>query len=148
MKDKTYLFHLFFLLFSPPLLAQNSFDVKHIKGTMEKATFWQLENPKNKDYDWTNGAFYAGIFAAYETTRNEAIFQALLDMGQRVDWRPGLRLTHADDHAICQTYIDVARVLEERGENTWRIMNHTRVVLEDFIEFEYAQRERRDSITW
>lgn len=91
-------------LSAAPLLAQPAFNVEHIKSTMEKATFWQLEHPKHKDYDWTNGAFYAGVFAAYKTTQNEDIFQALLDRGQRVDWRPGLRLTHADDHAICQTY--------------------------------------------
>ena len=148
MKKCIYLFNLMLLLWGPPLPAQHAFDVEHIKSTLDKATFWQLSNPKHKDYDWTNGAFYAGAFAAYETTQNEDIFNALLEMGDRVDWRPGLRLTHADDHAICQTYIDMARVLEERGENTWRMMRPTRLVLEDFIEFEYVQRERRDSITW
>ena len=28
---------------------------------------WQLANPKHKLRDWTNGSFYAGVFAAYET---------------------------------------------------------------------------------
>jgi rhamnogalacturonyl hydrolase YesR len=148
MKKSNWLFSLVLLMVASSVDGQSAFDVKNIKATMEKATFWQLAHPKHKDYDWTNGAFYAGVFAAYKTTENEAIFQVLLDMGNRVDWRPGLRLTHADDHAICQTYIDVARVLEERGENTWRMMNPTRVVFEDFVEFEYVQRERRDSITW
>ena len=129
-------------------IAQDAFQTEKIREHMNKATFWQLQNPKHKDYDWTNGAFYAGVFAAYQTTGNEAIFDALLEMGKRIDWRPGLRLTHADDHVICQTFIDVARVLKFRGENTWRMMNPTRVVLEDFIEFDYIQRHRRDVITW
>ena len=44
------------------------FKDSHIKKTMKKALSWQLKNPKHELYDWTNGAFYAGVFAAYETT--------------------------------------------------------------------------------
>ncbi|NQZ76299.1 MAG: glycoside hydrolase family 88 protein, partial [Ekhidna sp.] len=91
------------------VFAQEAFEVASIKKTMEKATFWQLKNPKHKTYDWTNGAFYAGVFASYETTKNEKIFDAMVENFNAIDWRPGLRLTHADDHVISQTYIDMAR---------------------------------------
>ena len=130
--------------------AQSPFKIKNIKKTMEKATFWQLNNPKHKTYDWTNGAFYAGVFASYETTKNEKIFKTMLADFDKVDWRPGLRLTHADDHAISQTYIDMARVLEAKGENAWKQMNPTRVMFEDFIDFDYVSRDKRkrDVITW
>lgn len=86
------------------------FKDSHIKKTMKKALDWQLKNPKHELYDWTNGAFYAGVFAAWETTGSKKIWKALLEMGEANEWKPGPRLHHADDHAICQTYIDMYRV--------------------------------------
>jgi rhamnogalacturonyl hydrolase YesR len=61
-------------------------------------------------YDWTNGAFYAGVFAAYETTGSKKIWKAMYEMGEANKWKPGPRLHHADDHVICQTYIDMYRI--------------------------------------
>ena len=86
------------------------FKDSYIKKTMKKALDWQLENPKHELYDWTNGAFYAGVFAAYETTGSKKIWKAMYEMGEANQWKPGPRLHHADDHAICQTYIDMYRI--------------------------------------
>lgn len=137
---------IFFL--STGLFAQDAFDIPTIKETMEKATFWQLANPKHKAYDWTNGAFYAGVFAAYETTQNDIILDSIIAMGNRIDWRPGTRLVNADDHAICQTYIDIASVLKERGEEIDAIMAPTRVFLRDFKDHPYVGYKRRHLTTW
>jgi rhamnogalacturonyl hydrolase YesR len=90
------------------------FKDSHIKKTMKKALDWQLKNPNHKLYDWTNGAFYAGVFAAYETTGSKKIWKAMYEMGEANEWKPGPRLQHADDHAICQTYIDMYRVSGEK----------------------------------
>ena len=90
------------------------FKDKTIKKTMKKALDWQLEHPKHELYDWTNGAFYAGVFAAYETTGSKKIWKAMYEMGEANEWKPGPRLHHADDHVICQTYIDMYRVSGEK----------------------------------
>ncbi|MCL1822358.1 MAG: glycoside hydrolase family 88 protein [Prolixibacteraceae bacterium] len=82
----------------------------NIKKTMLKAAEWQLENPRHKLTDWTNGAFYSGIFAAWETTKSPKLMKAMNTMGESNEWKPGTRLHHADDHAICQTYVDLYRV--------------------------------------
>ncbi|WP_340113991.1 glycoside hydrolase family 88/105 protein [Maribellus mangrovi] len=89
------------------------FKDKYIKKTMKRALDWQLEHPKHQLYDWTNGAFYAGVFAAYETLDSKKVWDAMYEMGEANDWKPGPRLHHADDHAICQTYIDMYRVSED-----------------------------------
>ncbi len=86
------------------------FRDSHIKKVMKEAAYWQLKNPKHKDYDWTNGAFYAGVFAAWETTGSPKLLKAMKKMGTLNGWKPGPRLHHADDHVICQTYIDLYRV--------------------------------------
>lgn len=85
------------------------FKAKNIKNTMNVAALWQLENPKHNLYDWTNGAFYAGLYAAWETTGSRKIYKAMVDMGEQNEWKPGPRLHHADDHVICQTYMDLYR---------------------------------------
>ena len=85
-----------------------------IKKTMTKALDWQLEHPNHELYEWHNGAFYAGVFAAWQTTGSKKIWKAMYEMGEANEWKPGPRLHHADDHVICQTYIDMYRVAGEK----------------------------------
>jgi unsaturated rhamnogalacturonyl hydrolase len=91
------------------------FKRKHIKATMLKVTDWQLKHPKHQPNDWTNGAFYAGVVAAYQTTKSKAILDSLMALGERTGWRPWRRYDHADDIAISQTYIDVYRIKKDRN---------------------------------
>ncbi|GEO11827.1 glycosyl hydrolase family 88 [Segetibacter aerophilus] len=90
------------------------FNKNNIKANMLKVTQWQLNNPKHSPTDWTNGAFYAGVVAAYETTKSTLIFDSLMALGERTNWRPGARYDHADDIAISQTYIDLYRMKKDR----------------------------------
>jgi rhamnogalacturonyl hydrolase YesR len=86
------------------------FSPGYIKKTMKTVTDWQLKNPRHDLTDWTNGAFYAGVSAAWKTTKSKKIYQAMMDMGKANNWKPGPRWFHADDIAICQTYVDVYKV--------------------------------------
>jgi rhamnogalacturonyl hydrolase YesR len=87
------------------------FDPDVIKATMNRAAEWQIKHPRHAPNDWTNGAFYAGLFAAWETTRSQTIYDAMMAMGRdSTQWRPYYRWYHADDIAICQTYIDLYRI--------------------------------------
>jgi rhamnogalacturonyl hydrolase YesR len=87
------------------------FQPEQIRATMLKVTEWQLTHPKYEygERDWTHGALYAGVFAAYETTWSKEIFDALLAMGEKTRWLPGKNVYNSDDMAICQTYIDLYR---------------------------------------
>jgi rhamnogalacturonyl hydrolase YesR len=80
-----------------------------IKAVMLKTAKWQLAHPRHAPNDWTNAAFYAGLYAAWETTGSEDLYGALIDMGNTTKWQPHSRWYHADDIAICQTYIDLYR---------------------------------------
>lgn len=104
------------IVFSTTVLAQSAdiFQRKEIERRMLSVARWQLANPKHELYDWTNGAFYAGVFAAYETTKSEEIWDALVSMGEKNSWGPGKRFDHADDIAINQTYLDMYRITKDR----------------------------------
>lgn len=87
---------------------------KNIKARMLKVADWQLKNPKHELTDWTNGAFYAGVFAAYETTKSPELMRAMMEMGEKTGWQIGKRFDHADDIAISQTYVDLYRLKKDR----------------------------------
>lgn len=116
MKNKLILFSILFLVASWTVVAQQTdiFKRKEIERRMLLVAKWQLAHPKHELYDWTNGAFYAGIFAAYETTRSQDLWNAMLQMGERNNWGPGKRFDHADDIVINQTYLDIYRITKDR----------------------------------
>ncbi len=87
---------------------------KDIKARMLKVAEWQLRNPNHELTDWTNGAFYAGVFSAYETTADPTLLAAMMEMGERNGWKPGKRFDHADDIAISQTYVDLYRIKKDK----------------------------------
>ena len=90
------------------------FDKNYIKNIMIQVTDWQLKNPKHTLTDWTNGAFYTGVVAAYETTKSQTILDSLMAMGERNRWLPHNRFDHADDIVISQTYIDLYRLKNDK----------------------------------
>ncbi len=95
------------------------FEKKYIKEVMNKAAEWQIAHPKHRQDDWTNGAFYAGMFAAWETTNSRQIYDAMMAMARDSNqWRPGRRWYHADDHVICQTYVDLYRTENDKKQET------------------------------
>ena len=90
------------------------FNKNYIKKTMIKVVDWQLKNPKHVSTDWTNGAFYTGVMAAYETTKSPKILDSLMAMGNRNKWQPHNRFDHADDIVISQTYVDLYRLKKDK----------------------------------
>lgn len=111
MKKLHLLIFLSFIILPYPTFSQEAiFERDYIEDILNKTAIWQLANPKHELYDWTNGAFYSGIMAAYETTRSKKLLKAAIKMGKENNWEPGKRLRHADDHVIAQTYIDLYRI--------------------------------------
>lgn len=119
------------------------FSKKYIKSVITKATDWQLKNPKHNADDWTNGAFYAGVFAAWETTKSKSIYQAMMDMGNKAQWKPRKGWYHADNVAICQTYIDLYRK-EKRMEMIQPSIDSLKL----FMANPYPGKSKVDVIKW
>jgi unsaturated rhamnogalacturonyl hydrolase len=118
------------------------FKPKFIKDQLLKTTRWQLAHPRHKVTDWTNGAFYSGVFAAYQTTKSKLILDSLLAMGERTHWQPDRRYDHADDIVICQTYLNLYRLKKDR-----RMIAPTLAVVEKF-RTEPGPEVRNNGIAW
>ena len=140
-----FLFLVFLSLMINDVKAQRDkiFSDRYIAKSMKKATFWQLKNPKHEDFGWHNGAFYAGVFAAYETTGSRRIYKALYDMGESIQWNTGKRWYDADDHVIGQTYVSMYRVSKER-----KMIQPLIDTLEVFMKTPYPVRGIRKIALW
>lgn len=102
------------LMFTVFAQEANLFSPDYIKPALLKVADWQFNHSnKKKLNDWTNGAFYAGVFAAYQTTKSETLLDSMIAMGDRMNWMAGKRFDHADDYAISQTYIDLYRIKKD-----------------------------------
>jgi len=77
-----------------------------IAKAMRKVGDWELKRAReNFDQDWTFAALYAGFMAASATLPYAHYEAAMLDAGNKFDWKLGPRLVHADDQATGQTYL-------------------------------------------
>ncbi len=134
-----------FLLTVLSVSGQGDADVfkrSNIEARMLAVAKWQLANPKHKLYDWTSGAFYAGVFAAYETTKSDELMAALMEMGEKNEWKPGPRFDHADDIVINQTYLDLYRLKKDK-----KMLQPTIDVVER-LKKETGNEVAKHGITW
>jgi unsaturated rhamnogalacturonyl hydrolase len=80
-------------------------DTRAILRVMTAAADWQLAHPsEHATWDWTQAAFYTGMMAFVKVTDDRKYLAAMRTMGEKNQWRPGLRPGHADDYAVIATY--------------------------------------------
>jgi unsaturated rhamnogalacturonyl hydrolase len=89
--------------------ADTLFQQKNILKTMERVADWQLNTWKEKgfkykEWDWTNGAGYTGIFDLGQLSKNDAYLKCLVKIGNDLDWNTGPRRQFADDYCVGQTF--------------------------------------------
>lgn len=95
---------------------------RSIKPLMTRACDWQLANLKDtvinrsregdkpeivRDDGWIRGAFYTGVLAQYDVSRDVKYLDAVRAWGERNEWRLGPRERHADDQTVAQVYADL-----------------------------------------
>lgn len=126
----------------PAPVGRAQFRPAFIKARLLQAARWQLAHPRHSPTDWTNGALYAGVFAAYQTTHARWLLDSLLALGERTHWQPGPRYDHADDLAICQTYLNLYRLKKDA-----RMLAPTLAALER-LRTEPGPEAARHGIAW
>jgi unsaturated rhamnogalacturonyl hydrolase len=101
---------------NPPPLANLSGDLNAsaITVAMRKVGDWELERSRaNFSQDWTFAALYTGFMAAAKSVPEARYKDAMLQVGNKFDWKLGPRAGHADDQAIGQTYLELYRDYHE-----------------------------------
>jgi unsaturated rhamnogalacturonyl hydrolase len=97
---------------APPQSGAFAPDVepRAILRVMSAAADWQLAHPSaHEAWDWTQAAFYTGVMAFAPIAGDAKYVAAMKAMGERNQWRPGLRPGHAADYAVIATYAGLYR---------------------------------------
>ncbi len=86
-------------------------DKKAVLRVMTAAADWQLAHPSaHEPWDWTQAAFYTGVMALAGVSDDPKYASAMRAMGEKNQWRPGLRPGHADDYAVIATYAKLFQI--------------------------------------
>lgn len=85
------------------------FNTQSVLKNMEKVADWQLNTWKMKGmrwpmWDWTNGACYTGFMALNKISNNRKYIDAMMGIGNSLQWNTGPSRTMADDYCIGQMY--------------------------------------------
>lgn len=104
------------------------FSKEYILNQISKTADWQLAHMPEKSWlassnsfekiegnGWIRSAFYTGVMAAYNTTKNKKYLNNIYEWGNENNWKPAERPRHADDHCAIQTYVDI--YLIDKDEN-------------------------------
>jgi unsaturated rhamnogalacturonyl hydrolase len=114
-------------------------EPKAILAVMTAAADWQLAHPSTHEpWDWTQAAFYTGMMAFSKIAPDGKYLAAMREMGEKNQWRPGLRPGHADDYAVVATYAQVYQV-----DRDARVLKPS-VALFNFL----ATRKYDEPLTW
>lgn len=94
-----------------------------VLALMERVADWQLahlpsgpdtvdvEHParagKYSPRGWVQAAGYAGFMALADLEQSPRYADAMRQMGEKNAWKPGVRIYHADDQCVIQTYAEL-----------------------------------------
>jgi unsaturated rhamnogalacturonyl hydrolase len=98
-------------------LAQNlspKLTRRELSKAMKLVADWQLGRmPAEAQVDWTWAALYTGFMAVPEKVDGDKYREAMLQIGERLQWQPGPRVMHADDQAVGQTFLELYMVYKD-----------------------------------
>ena len=78
---------------------------------MQRVADWQIANPsKHAVHDWTQAPYFLGLANLYQVSGEVKYREALDSFGKQLSYGPGPRLTHADDHAVLQAWLEEYRL--------------------------------------
>lgn len=104
----------------PLQLLSADLNKETILEAMHRVADWQLANPRNhREFDWHYGAFYSGLMALYETTKENRYLDEMRSLADYHDWKPINDIFHADRLTIGQMLIDVATHTEDDTRLEW-----------------------------
>jgi len=93
-----------------PLISNKS----EIMDVMNTVADWQLKNPSGKElWVWEYGTFYAGLMNLYKLNNEKRHLDAMIDMGESMDWKLKPHPYLADNFSIGLTYLDLYEITKD-----------------------------------
>jgi unsaturated rhamnogalacturonyl hydrolase len=96
---------------------------------MKRVADWQIENPsKHPIHDWTQAPFFLGLSNLNQVTGDAKYLEALDGFGKKISYGPGPRVTHADDHAVLQAWLEEYRLDKDPAKLNPSIAHFDKVI--------------------
>jgi rhamnogalacturonyl hydrolase YesR len=82
-------------------------DKRDLAKAMKLVADWQLSRlPAEAQVDWTWAALYTGFMAVPSNVAGDKYKDAMMQVAEQLQWKPGPRIMHADDQAVGQMYLE------------------------------------------
>lgn len=96
------------LLFCLVSLSAENLKPEQVIHQMNRVADWQIDNPsKHHVTDWTQAPFFLGLYNLHQVSHEKKYLEALDGFAQKANYGPGHRVTHADDHAVLQAWLEL-----------------------------------------
>lgn len=84
------------------------FKRRDVAKAMKLVADWQVNRlPAQPQYDWTWAALYTGFMAVPDQIAGDKYKNAVMKIGEELNWQPGPRVMFADDQAVGQSYLEL-----------------------------------------
>jgi len=114
---------------------------------MKRVADWQIANPsKHKITDWTQAPFFLGLFNLHQVSGDDRYLESLTGFGTAANWGPGKRVTHADDHAVLQAWLEIHRLDGDKSRLAPTIGHFPKVI--DALKDKPKASVSGGSLTW
>lgn len=91
------------------------FKRRDVAKAMKLVADWQLNRlPAQPQYDWTWAALYTGFMAVPDQIAGDKYKNAVMKIGDELNWQPGPRVMHADDQAVGQSYLELYMIHKDQ----------------------------------
>ncbi len=92
----------------PYSMVTKEINRQSVLDNMYRVADWQLANPhRHHELNWHYGAFYTGLMAHYETTKEQRYLNEMINVGKSYDWKIIDDIFHADRLTIGQVFMDI-----------------------------------------
>jgi rhamnogalacturonyl hydrolase YesR len=110
-----------------PLLAADPTPAS-ILIDMKRVADWQIANPsKHEIHDWTQAPFFLGLTHLHQVSGDARYLEAADSFGKQLAYGPGPRVTHADDHAVLQAWLEMHRLDKDPAKTAPSIAHFDKV---------------------
>jgi len=98
--------------------ADTIFKPTQVLASMEKVADWQLHQWdtggfKRRKYDWTYAAAYTGFMELAAISKDKKYENAMLAIGNDLNWNTGVRRFMADDYCVAQMYCKLYAIYKD-----------------------------------
>jgi len=122
-------------------------EPRAILHEMQRVADWQIAHPSSHPAsDWTQAPFYLGLENLYQISGDPKYVDAVAHAGKSLAYGPGPRVTHADDHAVLQAWLELYALDHDRSKLQPSIDQFTK--LSAALSNESAKSISGGSFTW